>query len=262
MALTIIGSPLKPPDDQVMQEASKEVSSLKPQIQSFPQVVASSTQWFSEARKIVNTSLEWEDKEIEGPEGDLAIKFDKLTLDRLRSPWKLTLMGKCMGVQVKSSYLETRVRAMWRVKGLLEVIDIGKQVYLFKFSQPDDYERALFGGPWYILDHYLMMSPWRPNFRPSINEFDFMSVWVRIEELPVEYYDKDALFEIAKVVGKPIRVDYATDKISRARYARICIEIDLRKPLITRVWVGGTLASHSVREYHDSVFWLWQSRSR
>ncbi|XP_056696946.1 uncharacterized protein [Spinacia oleracea] len=128
---------------------------------------------------------------------------------------------------------------MWRIKGSLEVIDIGKQVYLFKFTQTDDYERGLFGGPWFIMDHYLMITPWKPNFRPSVNGFDFMSVWVRIEELPVEYYDKDALYEIAKVIGKPIRVDYATDKVSRGKYARVCVEIDLRKPIITKVWVGG-----------------------
>lgn len=66
-----------------------------------------------------------------------------------------------------------------------------------------------------------------------------MSVWVRIEELSVEYYDKEALFEIAKLIGKPIQVDYATDKVTKARYARVCVEIDLRNPLVTRIWVGG-----------------------
>lgn len=209
------------------------------QPKSFRETIASSTRWFKEARKIITTSFEWDDKEDESPEDSLVVKFDKLTLNKLRSPWRMTLMGKCMGIQIKPSYVETRVRAMWRVKGLLEVIDIGKQVFLFKFTQPDDYERASFGGHWFIMDHYLMLSTWRPNFRPSINNFDFMLVWVRIEEFPVEYYDKDALFEIAKIIGKPVRVDYATDKVTRARFARICVEIDLRNPLITRVWVGG-----------------------
>lgn len=64
----------------------------------------------------------------------------------LRSPWKLTLMGKCLGINVKSSLMESRVRAMWRIKGSLEFIDVGSSVYLFKFTQSDDYEKALFGG--------------------------------------------------------------------------------------------------------------------
>ncbi|XP_056695645.1 uncharacterized protein [Spinacia oleracea] len=158
---------------------------------------------------------------------------------RLRSSWKLTPMGKCLGLNPKQAFMDARVRSMWRIKGSLETIDVGKGIFFYRFSMEEDYERALFGGPWFILDHYIMITTWRPNFRPSINEFDKMTVWVRFAELPVEYYDKDALFSIAKIAGKSIRVNYATDKLTRARYARVCIEIDIQKPLVTKVWVGG-----------------------
>lgn len=231
-----ISSPSEPPDKSSHEVEEGEVPRVA---LSFREVVASSTQWFSEARKIVTSSRDWEDAEDLNPEGDLSVQFNKVTLDRLRSPWRLTLMGKCLGISVKPNLMESRVRAMWRIKGSLEVIDVGHDVYLFKFTQTDDYDKALFGGPWFILDHYLMISTWRPNFRPSKNGFDSMSVWIRIDELPIEYYDKEALFTIARVVGTPIRVDYATDKITRGRYARVCVKIMLSKPLITRVWVGG-----------------------
>lgn len=82
-----------------------------------------------------------------------------------------------------------------------------------------------------------MISTWKPNCRPSTNIFDRMSVWIRFSELTVEYYHKEALFD--QVVGKPIRVDYATNKLTRARYARVCIEINLNPQLIKKVWVGG-----------------------
>lgn len=120
---------------------------------------------------------------------------------------EVNINGKCLGIQIKPSYMETKVRSMWRTKGALEIIDIGRNVFLFRFAQSDDYEKALFGGPWFIMDHYLMLTTWKPNFRPSINNFDNMSAWVRIDELPVEYYDKEALFEISRHIEKPIRVD-------------------------------------------------------
>ncbi|XP_021846032.1 uncharacterized protein [Spinacia oleracea] len=235
-----VSTPSEPPD-KVMHDAThvNKATAQAKGSQSFREVVASSSQWFAEARKIVSASRDWEDGDELSPEGGLAVKFDKLTLDRLRSPWRLTLMGKCLGIKVRSAYMESRVRAMWRIKGSLEVIDVGHDVFLFRFTQPDDFERALFGGPWFILDHYLMISTWKPNFRPSKDGFDTMSVWIRIDELPVEYYDKEALFAIAQLVGKPIRVDYATDKVTRGRYARVCVEIMLSKPLITKVWIGG-----------------------
>lgn len=147
-------------------------------------------------------------------------------------------MGKCPGISVRPSFITQRVRIMWKPKGSLEVIDLGQNVYLFRFSLQDDYDKALLGGPWFILDHYLMITKWKPNFRPSMNPFSNMTVWIRFPELPVEYYDKQALFEIAKIAGQPIRADYAKDHLTRARYARVCLVIDLNVTLVSAVWVG------------------------
>uniref|UniRef100_A0A803M6Z1 RNase H type-1 domain-containing protein n=1 Tax=Chenopodium quinoa TaxID=63459 RepID=A0A803M6Z1_CHEQI len=122
------------------------------------------------------TSTEWDDDISSPPDPTKAVSFGKETLIKLRQPWKLTLMGKCLGISVRPSFITQRVRAMWRPKGSLEVIDL------------------------------------------------------------VEYYDKEALFDIAKLAGNPLRVDYATDHLTRARYARVCIDIDLTLPLVTNVW--------------------------
>ncbi|XP_021753703.1 uncharacterized protein LOC110719113 [Chenopodium quinoa] len=230
-----------PPDpsmssDQEMNDLDQKSPSP---VVSFREVVASSSQWFEEARRIIATSTEWSQDEDIGPVSGLTVRFDKDTLDRLRKPWGLTLMGKCLGTSIRPAFMLNRARIMWKIKGGLEVIDLGHNVFLFRFTMEDDYERALFGGPWFVFDHYLMMAKWRPNFRASENPFDKMNVWIRFTELPVEYYDKSALFEIAKLAGTPIRVDYATDRLTRGRYARVCIEIDLSKPLVTKVWIGG-----------------------
>ncbi|XP_056698182.1 uncharacterized protein [Spinacia oleracea] len=81
-----------------------------------------------------------------------------------------------------------------------------------------------------------------------------MTVWIRFPELPVEYYDKQALFEIAKVVGTPIRVDYATDNLTRARYARVCLDLDLSKSLVTSVWVVSQWQRVEYENIHSLCF--------
>lgn len=85
-------------------------------------------------------------------------------------------MGKCLGINVRPSFITQRTNIMWRPKGSLETIDLGHNIFLFRFSLQDDYERALFGGSWFILDHYLMSTKWKPNFRPSVNPFEKMVV--------------------------------------------------------------------------------------
>lgn len=52
--------------------------------------------------------------------------------------------------------------------------------------------------------------------------------------MPIEYYDKVLLRRIGNRLGRTIRVDEATEEASRAKYARICVEVDLSKPLIAK----------------------------
>ncbi|XP_048491355.1 uncharacterized protein LOC125492689 [Beta vulgaris subsp. vulgaris] len=236
-----------PPDDSHDISDIQDMEGVKSQVVgsgissdkiSFKEVVSSSSQWFPEAKAVYLSSMEWDEPELEAPTGVNVVQFSKEKLSQLRKPWGLTLMGKCLGILVRPSFITQRVRLMWKPRGTLEVIDLGKDTYLFRFSLQDDYERALFGGPWYVLDHYLMVTQWQPNFIPTHNPFSSMAVWIHLPELPVEYYDKEALFTIASKLGKPIRVDYATNHLTRARYARICIEINLSKPITSKIWIG------------------------
>lgn len=55
-------------------------------------------------------------------------------------------------------------------------------------------------------------------------------------------------------MGKPIRVDYATNHLTRARYARVCVEIDLTKPILSKVWVGNHWQTILYENLHSLCF--------
>ena len=60
-----------------------------------------------------------------------------------------------------------------------------------------------------------MISRWRkPNFRPSSNPFSSILVWVQFPELRIEYFNKLTVFGITKLVGIPVKVNFAIDSIS------------------------------------------------
>ena len=63
-------------------------------------------------------------------------------------------------------------------------------------------------------------------------------VWIRFNALPIEYYDVEVLKEIGEAVGKVLRIDTHTTSEARGRYARLCVQIDVDKPLITTVLIG------------------------
>ena len=62
-------------------------------------------------------------------------------------------------------------------------------------------------------------------------------------ELPIEYYDHDMLLKIGKVVGPVLRIDSNTAMGARGRFARLCVQVNLDKPLIKRVHIGKNVMS-------------------
>lgn len=116
----------------------------------------------------------------------------------------------------------------------MELVALDNDFFLVKFFSVDDYEYAKLGGPWMVMDHYLMVKDWVPNFDPATDETRKLIVWVRFPDLPVEYYDYSFLMRLGELVGEPKHIDDATSLVSRGRFARMCIEVDLAKPLIAK----------------------------
>src|ERR1044072_8970720 len=65
-------------------------------------------------------------------------------------------------------------------------------------------------------------------------------VWIRIPGLGFQFYDESILCTLATSIGTPIRVDMNTIDMQRGKYARVCVEIDLNKPVLGMVGLRGT----------------------
>ncbi|XP_019173801.1 PREDICTED: uncharacterized protein LOC109169373 [Ipomoea nil] len=139
-----------------------------------------------------------------------------------------------MGRSVGYAYLLRRLTSMWKPKGKMELIAIDNGYFIVRFGAVEDLEHAMFEGPWMIMDHYLLVKPWIPDFDPYADVTEKILVWVRIPCLPAEYYNLIFLRKLGNKVGKTIRVDQATSQVSRGMFARICVEVDIRKPLISK----------------------------
>ncbi|KAL4300658.1 hypothetical protein AHAS_Ahas17G0222900 [Arachis hypogaea] len=128
--------------------------------------------------------------------------------------------------------MERWVNRRWSKKGAVHVMDLEGGYFLIRFSDQGDYAHAFFEGPWMIVDHYLLIQRWRPLFIPKENEVQKVAVWVRIPNLPTELYNRYFLWKVGKSIGTMLKVDEHTSIHSRGKFARICVEIDIRKKLV------------------------------
>ena len=55
----------------------------------------------------------------------------------------------------------------------------------------------------------------------------------------MDYYDKGILCVIGSQIGRVLKVDVPTLKCSKGKFARICIELDLSKPLLPLILING-----------------------
>ncbi|CAL1357020.1 unnamed protein product [Linum trigynum] len=64
-------------------------------------------------------------------------------------------------------------------------------------------------------------------------------VWARLPGLPIEFINREADERIASKIGRPIKVDRATQNGEMGRFARVCVEVDLMKPLLSQYKIEG-----------------------
>ncbi|XP_056690305.1 uncharacterized protein [Spinacia oleracea] len=105
----------------------------------------------------------------------------------------------------------------------------------------EDYDFVMTQGPWMIGDSYLTIRKWVPNFVPDEAPIKALTAWVRIPNLSVEYFDRNFLFRIGEKIGKVVRIDKNTESMDRGQYIRLCIEVDLTKPLLSKFRLNGRI---------------------
>ncbi|KAG2293405.1 hypothetical protein Bca52824_040074 [Brassica carinata] len=110
---------------------------------------------------------------------------------------------------------------------------------MIRFEREDEYLAALIGGPCRAFGSYLMVRAWSPEFDPLRDDIVTTPVWIKLANIRVNFYHHLILMGIAKGLGTPIGVDLTTLNVERARFARICVEVNLAKPLKGTVLING-----------------------
>ncbi|KAI9091212.1 hypothetical protein K1719_028276 [Acacia pycnantha] len=188
--------------------------------------------------KDVSCDLEESEKEetqearrLEGKPGTL--KFSAEEYSAWCLPWMNSLIIKVLGASFPTYIIWDRINGMWRPRDPLKLIPLNNEYYIVSFSNKEDKEYAFQEGPWMIEDHYLIVQRWRPNFNPWKEDLKCnIAAWIRLPNVPFDFYNVESLRRIGNMVGKMIKVDRSTSIYDKGGFARICVEIDLKQPLI------------------------------
>lgn len=169
----------------------------------------------------------------------VVVEVPKEEWQELWKPWRRALVVKPLGRNISYRVLSQRLNDLWMLSGRLEIIDLEEGFYVVRFYNPEDYWHVLNNGPWIIQGHYLTITKLRPGFHPFTNHVSSTLVWARVPRLPLELFGDKVLMRIGNKLGKAVKIDVHSMKVSRAKYARVCVEVDLRQALLSAVIIDG-----------------------
>ncbi|KAL8152877.1 hypothetical protein V2J09_010637 [Rumex salicifolius] len=186
----------------------------------------------------------------EGEEGDPIISIAPEVVAVLADVWKSAVIVKPLGKFIPYTVMESKLQSLWKPSNKMTILDLANGYYVVRFDSQHDHANVMTGGPWMVFGHYLVLKAWYPTFDPEKDLISSTPAWVRISNLPFFLYEEGVLRNIARGIGEVIRVDTRTLYSDRGRYARVCVMVDLTKPLKGKIRVkAGDLDGSYLLDY-------------
>lgn len=133
--------------------------------------------------------------------------------------------------------LSVKIGKIWRTAAGWKMVPLGKGYYDFHFESAEDLKKIWAVGTVNLKPGLLRFSQWTKDFKFQAQKQTHVSIWIRLVELPQEYWRERILKEIATVVGTPIDINGPTINRTFGHYARILVDIDLSKKAYDEVLV-------------------------
>ncbi|XP_071917289.1 uncharacterized protein [Coffea arabica] len=168
--------------------------------------------------------------------GEPALIFPQAAVEALASPFRFALIGKFSRRRPKLEEVRKFIASLDLrenpVVGLLDVRHV-----LIQLNNEADFHRVWFRRIWYVSSFPMRVFKWTTDFHVD-RESSVVPLWLQLPKLPLHFFNKEVIFQIASMVGNPLLVDAATLAVSRPSVARVCVEMDLLRSTPSRVWIG------------------------
>ncbi|VFQ90284.1 unnamed protein product [Cuscuta campestris] len=165
--------------------------------------------------------------------GAPSISFSSKEEQKLAKPLSLGLVGRWSSraklheleaFLIKGGYSEFKMRRLQ------------KNDILFLFKREGDYLHWFSRRRWIVNGIIISISKRSPNYSPTRGS-PIAPIWIKLEHLPVHLNDHGALFQIASLFGKPIKLDSNTVIGVFPEQPRFCVERDTSLQLPSRVHI-------------------------
>ncbi|GLJ21599.1 hypothetical protein SUGI_0401220 [Cryptomeria japonica] len=187
---------------------------------------------------------------INGGSGGRSQNMDKICIDVSKDLeehtelWeKHAVIARIIGLNWSREDIKNWVECNWGRRTVTKFIPKGFFVVLFE--EEKDRDQVLNQENWFVNDHAIYLQPWFPNFDPLPLVVYSAPIWIRLYNLPIEYWSENVLEKIGRNLGNLLEIDFDDE-------ANLCKISHLRIAAVKRVPATLTLITAS-REWKQQV---------
>jgi hypothetical protein len=144
-------------------------------------------------------------------------------------------------------HLQQLINDAWRIQGNVTVVGRDSHYYILRFNDLDDLIYACTEGPWAVDGALLVLERWRSNLVIHGLHLNFVSLWIQLHGLPLEYQHPELAIRMGHMLGMYKRIDWDTSTTRNILFMRIRVRVDPWLPLMAgfmlrldngeRVWI-------------------------
>jgi hypothetical protein len=132
------------------------------------------------------------------------------------------------------AHLQHTINNAWRIRGNVNVVGRDSLYFILQLDVLDDLLYICGEGPWAVDGALLVMERWRPNLVIHGLQLNYVSLWVQLHGLPLEYQYPKLAMQMGHIMGNYERIDWDTAVPRNICFMHIRVCMDPWLPLIAR----------------------------
>lgn len=141
----------------------------------------------------------------------------------------LSILGRLLNPDCQSmSRMIIDMPRHWRVYNRVRGIALSRDKFQFIFEREEDLVTVLRDRPWSFNHWTMLLERWTPSPPPDfLTKFE---IWIRIRNIPHNYYTVETMEELAKAIGKVVEIAYDPKVSQKSDFIRAKVLYDIAKP--------------------------------
>ncbi|KAK2983948.1 hypothetical protein RJ640_002893 [Escallonia rubra] len=156
-------------------------------------------------------------QDINGKQG---VEYSQEDVEGEMMKWKNAVVVYVLGSRPPFHVMQGFLHHIWSRFGSFQLILLKSGVYIVQFESENAHIQILELGPWTFDNKPLIVKQWTPEVSLEKEGMSKIPVWIRLPNLPLQFWSVKMISQIVSAIGKPLFTDRM--KATKERLLTVC----------------------------------------